>query len=143
MIEQSETGSLTVGSGDSGIELSDLVFPHGDALALYRAALFGSGLKATASVEAIGDDGLAEFLSGISESTLWDGQRSWSALSGLDLSAEVNNRGNVTLTFQIHGRSWDPNWSASSRVGLDLGDFKSLSRAVSDWFADGFNQDVE
>ncbi|MCP3883317.1 MAG: hypothetical protein GY701_33680 [Sulfitobacter sp.] len=137
ILEQSEAGTLTIRSGDCRLELSDLEYPHGDALALYRATLFGAGLEATGSVEAIGDDGLAEFLSDIAESALWEGERTWRALSGLELRAFVNDRGNVTATFLVHGRAWDPPWSASCQFKVDLGDFRGLSTEVRRWFVAG------
>ena len=78
----SEAGTLTIRSGDAAIEFSDLEYPH-DALALYRVELSGDGLQASGSVEAIGDDGLAEFLKEMSVSSPWKGNEPWRALPGL------------------------------------------------------------
>ncbi len=134
MIEFGDAGSLTIRSDDAGIELFDLEYPHADALALYCVTLSGAGLSATAPVEAIGDDGLAAFLSELAQSDPWDGERSWSALSGFGLAVAVNARGNETLMFTIQDPSRDQNWSATARVGLDLGDLAGLANAVREWF---------
>lgn len=129
--------TLTLRSGDASVEFSALQFPHADALALYSVKLSSAGLQATGSVEAIGDDGLAEFLGDIAVSAPWEGQRTWRALTVLAVSATVNDRGNVSTTFGIDGRAWDSPWSASCRLEFDLGDFVTLSSEVRSWFSIG------
>lgn len=130
-----EAGVLTIRTADATIEFSELEYPHDDALALYRVALSGDGLRASGSVEAIGDDGLAEFLRMISVSLPWEGQRTWRALTALEVSAVVNDRGNVSTVFRLDSRAWDPPWSASCRLDFDLGDFAALSTEVREWFS--------
>lgn len=130
-----EAGTLTIRSADAAIEFSDLEYPHDDALALYRVALSGDGLHASGSVEAVGDDGLAEFLREISVSVPWEGQRTWRALTALEVSAVVNDRGNVSTAFRLDGRAWDPPWSANCRFEFDLGEVATLSTEARDWFS--------
>ena len=88
----SEAGTLTIRSGDAAIEFSDLEYPH-DALALYRVELSGDGLQASGSVEAIGDDGLAEFLKEMSVSSPWEGQRTMAGAAGSWVLAVIQNLG--------------------------------------------------
>lgn len=125
---------LSFTDGELSVVFSALSYPHDDALALYTVTLSGPSLDASACVEGVIDDGLAQFLADIGGSSLWEGERSWRALTCVRCDARVDQLGHVTLAWTVDD-GWRQRWSSTISTQHDLGDFPALADAARRCFS--------
>lgn len=105
-------------------------------VATYDATLTVAGMHATTAVYTYGDDGLPAFCRGLADSWRgWEGTRQWNSLEGqLNLDAESDRLGHVTVRASVRPSAHPHTWSAALSLSFDSGSLEVISSRVTRFF---------
>ena len=121
---------------------------YGDESVRCVAEVRDRGLEARVTLRTWRDDGLAQFLRGLSDHFAgWAGSRHWqSANEQIQIEATHDGRGHVTLLIRLRDWSYRPEgWDVGVPFAVEAGaEMSSLADAVEAFFAAAsFHSDVD